>query len=123
MQIKLESLELHSIQSYNEKQIRVNGVDYASSVIISKDKINPQWKINSVLELDPNNLAPLLESNPEVIIIGQQKLSEQIPKSVISFLSSLRIGIECMSIGAACRTFNVLLNENRLVVVGIILES
>ena len=39
---------------------------------------------------------------------------------VMHYLSKQRIGIECMSIGAASRTFNVLLGEGRRVVAGII---
>ena len=122
MQIQLESSEPHTIKSYDDKKITVNGIDYHESILITKNEINPAWSLNSVLELNENNLDPLLVCNPEVILIGHQALKYQIPPAVVSFLASKRIGIECMSIGAACRTFNVLLGEGRMVVLGILFE-
>ena len=41
----------------------------------------------------------------------------------MSLLSQQRIGIECMSIGAACRTYNILLSEHRAVVAGFIFKN
>ena len=46
-----------------------------------------------------------------------------LPMALIEYLANQRIGIEIMSIGAASRTFNVLLSEQRAVVLGIVLAS
>ncbi|HAU0934786.1 TPA: hypothetical protein JBH70_12550, partial [Legionella pneumophila] len=54
------------------------------------------------------------------IIIGHLQTGKTLPVTLISQLSQKRIGIECMSIGAACRTYNVLLSEHRAVVAGFI---
>ncbi|WP_133127835.1 Mth938-like domain-containing protein [Legionella nagasakiensis] len=120
MHITREQVDLHTIQSYSESEIKINNTLYERSVIISRKTLIAQWQIHSVQELNETLLAPMLELNPEVIIIGHNKVGLQASISVHQYLSKRRIGLECMSIGAACRTFNVLLSEQRAVVLGII---
>lgn len=120
MEINLESAEENSIQSYDEKSITINGLQYTSSILVSRDTIETNWPIQHVTELSIENVNQLLNINPEIIIIGHQELDSQIPLPVLSFLSQKQIGMECMHIGAACRTFNVLLAEQRNALLGII---
>ena len=64
----------------------------------------------------------LLLYEPELIIIGLDQAELATNLSLIAAQSSLQsrdIPIEFMSIGAACRTFNILLSENRAVVMGV----
>ncbi|MDP3704482.1 MAG: MTH938/NDUFAF3 family protein [Legionellaceae bacterium] len=121
MEIQLESPDPHAVQSYTDTSITVNGVLYQNSIIISKDTIQTAWPVHSVLELCEKNITPLLDHNPEIILIGHSEVGKQIPISVVSFLANRRIGIECMTMGAACRTFNVLLSESRAVVLGYVM--
>jgi len=121
MHINLESADKHTIQSYSDSEIKINHVLYQDSILISRDEIISPWGVHSVEELSNEAiLASLLKFNPEIIIIGHKQLAMQLPIDVIERLSKLRIGIENMSIGAACRTFNVLLSEQRAVVAGIL---
>lgn len=121
MQINLEQAETHAIQGYSETEIKIDAQTYGSSLIISRQEIIVDWSISSVQELDENLLQPLLSLNPEVIIIGHKQTGQLPPIQIYQQLSKLRIGLECMSIGAASRTFNILLNEYRAVVAGMIL--
>lgn len=120
MHIQLETPDNNTIRAYTDKQITVAEIEYHQSVIISGGCIIPEWPVQSVPLLNEKNLKPLLHLNPEIIIIGHDEPGVYIPMAVIQYLSKQRIGIECMSIGAACRTFNVLLSEARKVVLGII---
>lgn len=121
MHINLESADKHTIQSYSDSEIKVNHVLYQDSILISRDEIISPWGVHSVEELSNEAiLDSLLKFSPEIIIIGHKQLGTQLPIGVIERLSKLRIGIENMSIGAACRTFNVLLSEQRAVVAGIL---
>ena len=123
MDIQLQSSVPHAIQSYDNQSITVNDVLYESSTIISTDLINNKWPVHSVTEINDDNLSYLLTSKPEIIIIGHSQSNLYLPPAIIRLLSKQRIGIECMSIGAACRTFNVLLSEQRAVVLGIVLRN
>jgi len=120
MQINLEKPEPHTIQSYSETQVMVNNTLYRKSVIIDKSHIIPDWSIQSINELDENTLEPLLQLKPEVILIGFTEPNSRLPFGAIAYAAKQRVGLECMSIGAASRTFNLLLSEGRDVVLGIV---
>ncbi len=122
MQINLATPDKHTIQSYSKSQITVNNADYADSLIIGREAIITPWPIHTLDELTEVTLKTILALQPEVILIGHNQLRLQIPMPLVQYLASLRIGIECMSIGSACRTFNVLLSELRAVVMGILFD-
>ncbi len=121
MHISLETPEHHTIQAYSEKQIQINSISYDHSLIVSRQEIITDIEIRHIKELDESYLALLLKHQPELIIIGHPDKSVFPPLELIARLSQQRIGIEFMSIGAACRTYNVLLGEERIVTLGIIL--
>ncbi len=120
MHIQLEPADNNAIRSYTTTHITAGNSSYQNSIIIHRDTIISPWHIHSLQELDEKNLDQALQLNPEIIIIGHQQPGTLIPITVMAYLSKQRVGIECMSIGAASRTFNVLLSEQRRVVAGII---
>lgn len=120
MNINLEDSELHSIQAYDAHQIQINSIVYVHSLIVSREEIISDVAIKSIKDMNEEYIKLLLKHKPEVIIIGHQETAHP-PLDLISKLSQQRIGMECMSVGAACRTYNVLLGENRAVVAGFIL--
>lgn len=120
MHIQLETPDNNTIRSYSDTQLTIANEVYENSIIVSKHIVVSPWPILSVHDLNETNLAPLLELEPEIILIGRQQQGIHIPMSVMQYLSKQRIGIECMSIGAASRTFNLLLSEGRRVVAGFI---
>ena len=122
MHINKETPDSHTIRSYTDAQIIVGSDIYKHSTIISRDQIISPWNVSSVAELNEETIEPLLQQNPDIILIGHPSITVSVPIAVLSYLSKKRIGMECMSIGAACRTFNVLLNEQRKVVAGIIMK-
>ena len=122
MNINLEAPDSNTIRSYTDSQITIGSEIYKKSTIISQDTIISPWEIVSVADINDENIGLLLQQNPDIILIGHASISVSVPIGILSYLSKKRIGMECMSIGAACRTFNVLLNEQRKVVAGIIIK-
>lgn len=123
MHIQLETSNTLTIQSYGDDYVTIKNTDYKQSVIVSAQTILPHWPIQSVQSLTESSLEPFLELKPDVIILGHQGPMSSFPMSIAAYLSSKRIGIECMTIGAACRTFNVLISEQRIVVAGFIFNE
>ncbi len=121
MHINLEASEQHAVQAYSDKQIQINPIIYEQSLIVSREEIITNVTINSIQHINQNHLDLLLQCKPELIIIGHKNTGTFPPMDIIAQLSQQRIGIECMSIGAACRTYNVLLSEYRAVIAGFIL--
>ena len=60
---------------------------------------------------------------PELVILGFGQ-TQHFPSIEIQreFLKN-GIGLECMNLAAACRTFNVLMSENRRALAGLILPG
>lgn len=121
MQINQEACDTHSIQSYTDKKITINHIDYHSSLIVGRNTLITPWPIDSIVHLNETLLAPMLALKPEVILIGQNNPQDRLPMLLLHYLAQKRIGVECMSIGASARTFNVLLSEERAVILGVIL--
>ncbi len=121
MHINLEQTETHAIQAYSDAKIQINSILYEQSLIVSREEIIPNTQINHIEQMDTAYFELLIKHQPEIIIIGHSNPGRFPPIQIISELSKKRIGIECMDIGAACRTYNVLLSEHRKVVVGFII--
>ena len=111
MHIHLEKNAPHAIQSYSDTAVIINDITYQDNLIVSANALISPWD---------TQIEAMLPLNPEVIILGHTSTSFQLPIAVRAQLSKLKIGIECMNLGAACRTFNILLSEDRAVVLGIV---
>lgn len=122
MHISLEAPEQNAIQAYTEQQVRINSVVYEKNVIVSRAEIIVDTNISSIHEVTETYLEQLLKHKPEIIIMGHNQMNVVPPIQLIAQLAQQGIGIEFMSIGAACRTYNVLLSELRNVVLGIIFK-
>ena len=118
MQINLEENETHAIQAYHDKGVMISNIIHETNLIINQHALITPWSLASKPDL--NDFKPLLDLNPEIIIIGHNYPSFMLPPSIIAALSTQRIGVECMPLGPACRTYNILLSERRAVVLGIL---
>lgn len=120
MHISLETPDQHSIQTYSDSQIQINSLLYTQSLIVSKQEVLTDITIRSIQGINETYMEQLLKHKPELIIIGHKEHCLP-PIQRIAQLSQQGIGIEFMSIGAACRTYNILLSELRAVTLGLIL--
>jgi uncharacterized protein len=120
MYIQLEAYDQHSVQAYDEHQVRINQISYTENLIVSSTALITPWPIQTIHDLNEETLTPIFELKPEIVLIGHQNLGNLPPLATIQLCHEKRIALECMSSGAACRTFNVLLSEMRPVVLGII---
>ena len=121
MQISLEKADKNAIQAYSESEIKVNNTTYTSSLIVSQDTIIANWPVQNIHDLNEALLTPLIKLKPEIIIFGHHSSHYHAPVMVLQQLAKQRVGFEFMTMGAACRTYNVLLSEQRHVVLGLIL--
>ncbi|HWB47990.1 MAG TPA: Mth938-like domain-containing protein [Stellaceae bacterium] len=101
-----------SIERYGAGGFRVGGVVYAGPVLVFPDH-TILWE-SAVPTLE--GLAPLVEAGGiELILLGLGRRGAPVTPSLRAALKARAIGIEAMDTGAACRTYNVLLAEDRLV--------
>ncbi len=111
------------IRRVGERGIVVVDRELCRSFAISRERVIEDWIVQSSDDLRPEHLLPLLELQPEVVLIGSgRKLQFPSPESM-AFLLSRGIGCEVMDNAAVARTFNVLANEDRAVVAAFILPN
>lgn len=115
--------EGYFITLYDENTIQVNGKNFNNSLIISSQQLKTDWPPCSPKELNPDHFSNIVEMNPEVVLIGTGNILIFPPVETYAELIKLGIGVEIMDTGAACRTYNILSNEGRHVVCGLILSS
>lgn len=111
------------IRAYSQQAIDINGRVYRRSLVVSNQMLIPDWPVAAIHELTTTSLQALLDSRPEVIIIGTGERQLFPSPAIRASLLQYGIGIEFMDSGAACRTYNILLSEDRRVTAGIILEN
>lgn len=123
MHIQKEAPEAHTILSYSDTEIKIGETLYTESFIVSRSNIITPWPVAGASALNEALLQTILDLKPEVIILGSNTpdVCQKLP--AVQKLHAKNIGIECMTLGAASRTFNLLLTEERAVVAGMILSA
>jgi uncharacterized protein len=111
------------IASYGEGFVVINETRYERSVILYPDRVEPHWPPQDIANLAVPDIKILLETRPEVVLLGTGIRQVFPSNDVLRIGYELGIGVEVMNTMAACRTFNVLAAENRHVVAGLILEQ
>ena len=110
----------YSISAYSSGEIIINETAYSESLILSPQSILCPWLVLSVGELDEVSLQPALELNPYVVLLGTGEQQIFPDAKIFGFFGERGIGLEVMNNGALCRTFNILVAEDREVVAAII---
>ena len=92
-------------------------------MIVTADRLIDNWSPQAVDELTPEHLqALLLDAKPAIVLLGTGgKLCFPHPK-VTQIMTAARIGLEVMDTKAACRTYNILVQEGREVAAALLLH-
>jgi uncharacterized protein len=104
------------IRAYRPGEIRINEAVYHEAVIVSASAILNEPGLHRVSELNAEHRARILKWDPELVLLGTGQLQTFPAASFGAEFLRLGIGFEAMDTGAACRTFNVLVSEQRRVV-------
>jgi uncharacterized protein len=113
---------INLIRRYGADFIAIGEQEIRASCIVSATSLE-SWAPRSVDELDVRHLAALFALQPEVVVLstGARQL---FPRAALrAEFATRRIGLEVMEIGAACRTYNVLVGEERRVLAAILLPG
>lgn len=115
------TLGTNVIRAYDKGEIQINNQSYHNSLIIGNTLLIPDWGVEQVDDLQQEHWQQLLEPGPEVILIGTGETLVFPHPSTYASVIQQGIGVEFMDSQAACRTYNILLSEDRFVIAGIIL--
>jgi len=107
MQLRLEnSHNQNAIKHYQAGAIQINDRTYGYDLIITAACVEA-WT-NTLPDLDQ-----LIKHKPDIILLGTGDTMKFPDTGLLLEIQQQGIGIEVMTTAAACRTFNVLLSEDR----------
>jgi uncharacterized protein len=113
----------HRITSYSDQTVSINEAIYQQSLILTANSLLCPWPVSSISELDEDSLAPIFDSNPVVVLLGTGPRQKFPDARIFGLFGERGIGLEVMDNGALCRTFNILVAEDRSVTAAIILSA
>jgi len=113
----------YSLRAASGRQARVNDLLLTRSFLLAPDRLVENWPVTSAKQLTVGDLAPVLEQNPAVFLLGTGEQQVFPPAEIMAACLTRGIGIEVMNNASAARTFNVLASENRRVVAAFMLEA
>jgi uncharacterized protein len=111
----------NAVRSYTPGELRVGEASYTRSCLLAADSIVPDWPPQTIDELRSEHLDAVLALKPEVVILGTGPRQQFPPAALMSKVLSRGVGFEVMDTGAACRTFNILIAEDRRAVAALFL--
>lgn len=123
MQLTLDTNQsTYHIRAYQPGKIQVNDDWFSQSLIITPTRLITDWPPQQLSELTAAHLIPLLELEPTILILGSGDRLQFPPPALLASLYAKQIGVEVMDTAAACRTFDVLVAEDRNVVAALLIR-
>jgi uncharacterized protein len=111
------------IERYAASGFRVSGVIYHGPVLVFPD-LTVAWGAASAPDVTRETLAPVIEhGGVEILLLGLGRSTSAVPAALRTALRAAGIALEAMDTGAACRTYNVLVAEDRRVAAALILPA
>ncbi len=109
------------IEAYEPGRIQVAGQIYSGNMLIMPERLLQPWGLVSMDSLSREDLEGLLSHEPDLILLGTGKRQLFPHPSLFAPLMRAGTGWEVMPTDAACRTYNILLGEDRRVLAALIL--
>ena len=120
------TLEVNSganlIRGYSDAEIRIGERSVRGSCIVTAAELLTDWGPATFADFTGAHLEPLIRLAPQLVILGTGMTQQFAPADVRKTLTAHGIGLEAMQLGAACRTFNVLVQEERRVAAALFLR-
>ncbi len=102
------------INAYGADYLEVNGIRHESSLLVTPMG-GPEPLSATVTTLSTPQIEAIAARAPEVVLVGTGARQTFISPEILAPLHAIRVGVECMAMGAACRTYNLLALEGRKV--------
>ncbi|MBT6096538.1 MAG: hypothetical protein HOH04_16755 [Rhodospirillaceae bacterium] len=100
------------IQSYGDGGFRIGGEAVQGSLLVFTEETRA-WPVTAPDDISLETLADIVATSPGILVIGCGARFVAPPKGLRDGLKAHGVALEWMDTGAACRTFNVLLAEDR----------
>jgi uncharacterized protein len=118
--VELNPLPAHDrqvVQGYAPGGFRVSDAEWWGPILVFPTR-TVSWGVSSLADLTAESFAPVRDADDppiELLLIGTGRKQALLPSKLRQAIRALGFSIEIMDTGAACRTYNVLIGEERRV--------
>jgi uncharacterized protein len=117
----IQSDNKNLITGYDLNWVEVNQVRHQSSLIVTPDQLLLEWSVKTIKDINENSFEAIKSLDIEIILLGTGNTQEHLEPRLLKYFSKKNIAIESMSNQSACRTYNILANEERKVLLALML--
>jgi len=110
------------IRGYSDGELRIGQQRLTRSCLVTAERLITDFEPATFADLTPAHLETIFALEPELVLIGTGPRQGFATAAVRAAFAQRRLGLEVMQLGAACRTFNVLLQEGRRVAAALFLR-
>ena len=101
------------IRKYEPGSVTIGTQQFALPVLVVVGEGGGPLEGTSLEALTETDVARVLALRPTIVLAGSAAGRAQPPQALRHTFESRRIALEAMDLGAACRTYNVLIQEDR----------
>jgi uncharacterized protein len=112
---------VNTITGYGEGYVMVNGERRSSSVVVMPDRIEA-WQPGGFDTLTPDDFEFLKGLGAEIVLLGTGPRQRFPHPRLTAGLAQAGVGLEVMDLQAACRTYNILVAEERKVAAALLFQ-
>ena len=113
MQFTRDPVTQVTVRSIERDALLIGDTEYRKTVAVTPDTVLANPGLPAVEQLEIAHLDALLQSAPEMLVIGTGWRAARPPREFIFAMARRGVGCEVMDTPAACRTFNILIAEGR----------
>ena len=117
----IQSDNKNLITGYDLNWVEVNQERYQTSLIITPNKPLLEWPVKTIKDIKENSFEAIESLNIEIILLGTGNVQEHLEPKILEYFSKKNMAVECMNNQSACRTYNILANEERKVLLALML--
>jgi uncharacterized protein len=109
------------IRAYSARELRIGETLVTGSCIVTADTLISDWHPAAAAQMTPGDLEALFALDPQIVLWGASDSAHAPSMSVRAAMAARSVALEAMDLGAACRTFNILVQEERRVAAALFL--
>lgn len=117
----IQSDNKNLITGYDLNWVEVNQERHHSSLIVTLNQLLLEWPVKSIKDIKENSFEAIESLNVEIILLGTGNIQEHLEPRLLEYFSKKNMAVESMNNQSACRTYNILANEERKVLLALML--
>lgn len=112
--------DVNVVLGYSAAEVQLRDRVLRASAVITRDRVL-DWPVGELAELTTGALDRVLELDPELVLLATGAVQRFPEPEAYAHVNARGVGFEVMDVGAACRTYNLLVADDRRVALALIL--